>query len=205
MACPRCNGFLQWIDRTWEAQGELPGHWHCLNCSKDIFPGDHHIKEPLVPIEKKGVVEVKNKDYPKKNDIGAGMKTCRVCGPKPLEDFGRNRRTKDGLEGICKKCKVNYQKGLREKKKKEEQNGFKMPGMSGRRPRGDGKTIQTRTRPVLGSEGRDQDGEAKIRFISPDEIFRAVRLSHCEEACRKIVEVFAPDYELKLVLRGAVT
>lgn len=38
------------------------------------------------------------------------MKTCRVCGQrKPLADFYKHKRTRDGRGGTCKLCKRRYQ------------------------------------------------------------------------------------------------
>ena len=34
------------------------------------------------------------------------MKKCNHCGVKPLSEFGSNKRFKDGLQPICKKCKL---------------------------------------------------------------------------------------------------
>lgn len=40
------------------------------------------------------------------NALNDGMKICRACAqPRPLEAFGRDSKTRDGLRAICKACR----------------------------------------------------------------------------------------------------
>lgn len=48
----------------------------------------------------------------------SGVKKCRVCNEiKPLSDFHKSRRYKDGHRNICKTCRSNYDKKWREENK----------------------------------------------------------------------------------------
>jgi hypothetical protein len=45
-------------------------------------------------------------------------KICKKCGQElPVENFSKNSRTKDGLQGHCKKCALEYAKASYAKRK----------------------------------------------------------------------------------------
>jgi hypothetical protein len=54
-------------------------------------------------------------------------KLCRRCGPevgpKPVAEFNKRKTSKDGLQDICKSCQSDYNRDLRDRKKKEDQHG----------------------------------------------------------------------------------
>ena len=48
-------------------------------------------------------------------------KVCRKCREeKVLDDFPKNRQYKDGYDGLCKKCKREYQNSLNAKKRRNK-------------------------------------------------------------------------------------
>lgn len=57
------------------------------------------------------------------------MKVCRLCpenGPQPLSSFGKSRKSKDGFDGRCKKCRSRtYFDNLENNKKAARENYWK--------------------------------------------------------------------------------
>ena len=51
-------------------------------------------------------------------------KKCNKCGPRPIAEFSKNLTNADGLDSSCKKCKNEYQREQREKKKLKENTGL---------------------------------------------------------------------------------
>jgi len=63
-----------------------------------------------------------------KQDIGGGMEKTKICRrksckhngePQPLENFTRNKSTKDGLAQECKDCKREYARNYKKRKAAE--------------------------------------------------------------------------------------
>lgn len=56
------------------------------------------------------------------------MKCCRICGmSKPLEDFGKTKKNKDGRDNQCKSCKNNASRkhyDLNSDRIKSQQRGY---------------------------------------------------------------------------------
>ena len=137
-----------------------------------------------------------------KTQAQEAQKKCSKCGfscpqAEAAEHFNINRATKDGFEHWCKECKRKQAKRRREAKLVESKRPEKTRISRGN---GNGRKagIRKYTRKSGGARAGDINHSTSLETapVTPDALFRAVRLSHAEEACRKIVEAFAPGYEV---------
>jgi len=100
------------------------------------------------------------------------MKTCQTCKcTKSISDFGKNKSTKDGLQGTCKKCRVYYAKKradinkvYKEKYYKENKDRLAKEGKLRYDAKSEEREILRKERQII--KAREKEIVAKLKEIN---------------------------------------
>ena len=109
MPCPKCNGRLDWKDRSWTHAGEDPGHWSCIMCGRLVYPSEVVFEESKAEGGQEIMTEeTKSCTNPK----------CPKQNPQLIGEFNKNAARPSGRESRCRTCTTQAQRDFVANRKK---------------------------------------------------------------------------------------
>lgn len=93
--------------------------YNCTHCNTLFIRGKYDIEKTLKKNNTVFCTISCSKDYSNKIQLKKGFsenKTCKKCNiekPRKKEYFSEHKKTLDGLDSWCKKCRANYRNGIR--------------------------------------------------------------------------------------------